>query len=123
MILVEPRYLLALVDFEALCHQRAQRVRREHVDALGDIERRKPQVRHLAERAAAQKPARLKKAQSVAVARFEEIGAIAIMRLLRELLARGLVGRVLGDKDEKVARDVGASAIAQQPKRRARTHG
>src|SRR5262245_62500869 len=115
MILVAPRHLLTLVDFEALFHRRAQRVGRAPVDALGDVERRKPQVRHLAERAAAQKPAGLKKAQAVAVARFEEIGAIAIMRLLRDLLARGLVGPVLGDKAEKVARAPGARPLAQQP--------
>src|SRR5262249_36921779 len=98
MILVEPRHLLPLVDFKALRHQRAERMGRKRVDALGDLERRKPQVGHLAERAAAQKPAGLKKAQAVAVARFEEIGAVAIVRLLRNLLARSLIGPVLCEK-------------------------
>ena len=98
--------------------ERTERMRRKRIDALSDLEWRKPQVRHLAERAAAQKPAGLKKAQAVAVARFDEIGAIAIMPVLRDLLARGLVGPVLSDKPEKVARDLGAHALAQRPQRR-----
>ena len=50
VVLVERRHRLALVDFEALRHQRAERVRGERVDGLGDVERREPQIRHVAER-------------------------------------------------------------------------
>src|SRR5262249_56125942 len=78
------------------------------------------EVRSLGGGGGGQKRGGVEKGEGVAVARFEEIGAVAIMRLLRDLLARGLVGPVLGDKAEKVARDLGARALAQRPQRRAR---
>src|SRR6266516_557165 len=76
-----------------------------------------------AERARTQEPAGLKKAQAVPIARVEEVSAIAIMQAFCDLLARSVVGPVLGEKIEKVARDFGAQALAQQPQRRARPVG
>ena len=72
VLVVEARHRLALVDLEALRHQRAKRMRRERIGALDDIERREPQVRHVAEVAAAQEAARLQETQTVVVAGREQ---------------------------------------------------
>src|SRR4029077_7351931 len=120
MILIEALYRLPFVDVEALGHQRAKRAGREHVVAFGDIERRKPQIRDLAERPPAQEPAGLEKAQAMPVARLEKIGAIAIVQLFGDLLARSFLGPMLGEETQKVARDLGAQTLAQPTQRRAR---
>ena len=117
---VEPGDRLALVDVETLRHQRAQRVWGEAPGALPDLERRKPEIRHVAERSPAQEAARLQEAQAMAVARREQVGAVEVMRLLRHLLARGLFRPVLGDEIHEVARYLGAHALAHRPQRRMR---
>ncbi len=57
------------------------------------------------------------------VARPEEKRAIKVVRLLGDLLARDLVRAVLGEKAEKIARDLGAHAPAHRVQRRARPLG
>src|SRR6201989_1063402 len=123
MILVETLYHLPLVDVEALGHQRAKRAGREHVDAFGDIERREPQIRDLAQRPPTKEPAGLEKAQAMPAARLEKIGAIAIVQLFGDLLARSFLGPMLSEQTQKVARDLGAQTLAQQTQRRARPLG
>ena len=99
VILVEARHRLALVDLEALLHQRAERVSGRKSSAPSrDLERREPEIGHVAEIARTQEAARLQMAQAVPVARRDEVGAIEIVRLLGGLLAGGFIGAVLGDE-------------------------
>src|SRR5262249_23554533 len=97
-----------------------KRAGREHVGAFGDLERCKPQISGLAQRPPTQEPAGLEKRQAMPVARLEKVGAIAIVQLLGDLLARSLLGPMLVEESEKVAGDLGAQALAQQTQRRAR---
>src|SRR5262245_63573252 len=83
------------------------------------MERGKSQVGHVAERSPAQKASGLEKAQAVPVARLDEIDAIASVQLSGDLLARELFGPVLREQPEKITRDLGAHASAQQAQRRA----
>ncbi len=62
-------------------------------------------------------------AQAVRVARLEQESAIEIVRLLRGLLARGLVVAVLRDEGEVIGCRLGAHAAPVEPQRRARPLG
>ena len=123
VVLVEARHHLPLIPIEALGQQRAERAGRERVDAVGNVERRKPQIGHVAERSAAQKAPGLEKAQAVPVARGDEIAAIAIVQFFGDLFARILLGPVLRQQREKITRDLGPHAFAQQAHGRARPLG
>ena len=125
MILVERRDHLALVDLEALRHQRAERVRRKHAAPLRHVERREPEIGHdRRATAAAEEAAGLQKAQAVPVARLDEIGAVEVVRLLRHLLARDLVRPVLREERETNSPLTSArTPLRQQPQRGARPLG
>ena len=57
------------------------------------------------------------------VARGDEIAAIAIVQFFGDLFARTLLGPVLRERGEKIARDLGPHAFAQQAHGRARPLG
>ena len=73
MLLVEARDHVPSVDLEALRHQRAQRIRREAVHAFGDVERRKPEIRHIRQdRRGHEEPPGLQEAEAMPVAGGEQ---------------------------------------------------
>ncbi len=110
VLLIEPVDRLALVDLEPLRHQRAEAVRREGLDTVGEIERREPQIRHLPERAAAQEAAGLQEAQAASIARLREKARnrdrAPAWRSPRSPVHR----RMRGDEGEELAREPGARA-------------
>ncbi len=123
VLLVEPRHRLALVDVETLRHQRAERMRREHLGALGHVEGREPEIRHVSERAATQEAARLQEAQTVPVARLDQARAIEVVRLLGDLFAGIFVRPMLADEGAEIARNLRAHTLAESGEGRARPFG
>src|SRR5262249_42723193 len=93
------------------------------LDAVGELERRKPRVRRLAERAGLEEAAGLEKAQAVLIARRDQQRAIELVRPPRDLVARRRVGAMVAEEGEEVARDLGARAGAAEPQRGARPIG
>src|SRR6267142_6946022 len=115
MVFVKAADGLALVLLEAIRHQGSQRSGRRRLHAVGNIERRKPQIGHLADAAGAKEPARLQEAQGMAVACFTQESAIEIVRLPCNLVTCGFAVRMLADIGHERTRRLGPYAAAIMP--------
>src|ERR1700730_16255833 len=125
MVLVKPAHRFTLVDLEPFRHEGAKTVRNKtvrsgRIDFLSHIERGKPKIRYIRKRSSAQEAAGLKIAQPVLISRLQEEGAVEVMHLLCDFVARRLIGPMLGNVGEKVAGDLGPAPIAHRTERCAR---